>query len=150
MRSDGGEPTDGWDDPIYGTVSWRTLFSGDVTDTDTLTCGVGTLQAQGWLGLHRHANAEVYFVLEGAGIVTLAGVEHQVKAGAAVSIPADVEHGIRNAGDATLRMFYCLAADSSPTWSTASAPKPEAPPLESARPVPAPPRSTPAALPCRH
>jgi oxalate decarboxylase/phosphoglucose isomerase-like protein (cupin superfamily) len=29
-----------------------------------------------------------------------------------VSIPADVEHGIRNAGDATLRMFYCLAADS--------------------------------------
>jgi mannose-6-phosphate isomerase-like protein (cupin superfamily) len=112
VRSDGGEPTDGWDDPVHGTVSWRTLFSGDVTDTDTLTCGVGTLQAQGWLGLHRHANAEVYFVLEGAGIVTLAGVEHQVKAGAAVSIPADVEHGIRNAGDATLRMFYCLAADS--------------------------------------
>jgi mannose-6-phosphate isomerase-like protein (cupin superfamily) len=112
VRNDGGEPTDGWDDPIHGTVSWRTLFSGDVTATDTLTCGVGTLRSKGWLGLHRHANAEVYYVLEGLGLVTLAGVDHQVGAGSAVSIPADVEHGIRNVGDQQLRMFYCLAADS--------------------------------------
>lgn len=112
VRGDGGEPPDGWDDAVHGTVSWRTLFSGDVTGTDALTCGVGTLEAHGWLGLHRHANAEVYFVLEGAGIVTLAGAEHEVRAGSAVSIPADVEHGIRNVGDKTLRMFYCLAADS--------------------------------------
>jgi mannose-6-phosphate isomerase-like protein (cupin superfamily) len=73
---------------------------------------VGTLEPEGWRGLHRHASAEVYYVLNGVGIVSLAGNEHKVEAGSAVSIPADVEHGIRNTGAEDLRMFYCLAADS--------------------------------------
>lgn len=112
IRDDGGEPVDGWNDPVRGRVSWRTLFSGDVTGTDRLTCGVAELEPGGWLGLHRHAAAEVYHVLDGEGVVTLAGAEHPVSAGSAVAIPADVEHGIRNAAPTVLRFFYCLAADS--------------------------------------
>lgn len=112
VRDDGGEPVDGWDDPVRGSVSWRTLFSGDITQTDALTCGTAMLEPGGWLGLHRHATAEVYLVLSGTGVVSLAGVEQPVSAGTAVSIPADVEHGIRNTGDAELRCFYCLDADS--------------------------------------
>ena len=30
---------EGWDDPIRGVVSWRTLLSGDRTPTDSLTMG---------------------------------------------------------------------------------------------------------------
>ena len=112
VRDDGGEPQDGWDDPVRGRVSWRTLFSGDVTESFGLTCGVAVLEPGGWLGLHRHAAAEVYQVLQGDGRVTLSGVEHLVRAGSAVSIPSDVEHGIRNVGHSTLRFFYCLAANS--------------------------------------
>jgi quercetin dioxygenase-like cupin family protein len=105
-------PRDGWDDPLRGKVGWRTLFSGDIAPTDSLTAGVAELAPGGWLGLHRHRPAEIYFVLEGNGMLTLEGREHTVGPGAAVFIPADAEHGIRNAGDEPLRLLYAFAVDS--------------------------------------
>ena len=56
--------------------------------------------------------AEIYYVVEGHGIVTLDGVDHPVSAGTAVYIPGDAEHGIRNAGQTPLRFFYAFAVDS--------------------------------------
>ena len=103
---------DRWDDPVKGRVGWRTLFSADQTPTEALTAGVADLQPGGWLGLHRHTPPEIYYVLEGSGIVTLDGVEHPVAAGAAVFIPGDCEHGISNAGAAPLRFLYAFAVDS--------------------------------------
>jgi quercetin dioxygenase-like cupin family protein len=102
---------DGWDDPVKGRVAWRTLFSGDVTPTEGLTAGVAELPPGGWLGLHRHTPPEIYYVLEGSGIVSLDGAERRVTAGAAVFIPADCEHGIRNDGTAPLRFLYAFAVD---------------------------------------
>lgn len=103
---------DGWDDPVKGRVGWRTLFSGDQTPTDALTAGVAELEPGGWLGLHRHIPAEIYYVLEGSGMVTLDGVEHAVRAGSAVFIPGDCEHGIRNSGALLLRFLYAFPVDS--------------------------------------
>ena len=103
---------DGWDDPAKGRVGWRTLFSGDLTPTEALTAGVAELEPGGWLGLHRHSPAEIYFVLEGNGIVTLDGAEHAVRAGSAVFIPGDAEHGIRNSGTAKLRFLYAFPVGS--------------------------------------
>jgi quercetin dioxygenase-like cupin family protein len=105
-------PIAGWDDPIKGRVAWRTLFSGDVTPTNGLTAGVADLAPGGWLGLHRHRPAEIYYVLEGHGIVTLEGCEHGVSAGSAVFIPGDAEHGIRNTGDGSLRFLYAFPVGS--------------------------------------
>jgi quercetin dioxygenase-like cupin family protein len=102
---------DGWDDPQKGRVAWRTLFSGDLTETEALTCGVAELERDGWLGLHRHSPAEIYYVLEGSGIVTLDGAEHAVSAGSAVFIPGDAEHGIRNNGPGLLRFLYAFPVD---------------------------------------
>src|SRR5688500_3341619 len=101
----------GWDDPVNGRVAWRTLFSGDVTPTEALTCGIAELEPGGWLGLHRHAPAEIYYVLEGRGVVTLEGAEHAVSRGSAVFIPADAEHGIRNTGPEPLRFLYAFPVD---------------------------------------
>ena len=108
----GAAPEDGWDDPVKGRIAWRTLFSGDRTPTEALTLGLAELAPGGWLGLHRHAPAEIYYVLEGRGIVTLDGVEHEVSAGSAVFIPGNVEHGSRNTGDAPLRVLYAFPVDS--------------------------------------
>ena len=103
---------DGWDDPVKGRISWRTLFSSDNTPTEALTAGVAELQPGGWLGLHRHTPPEIYYVLEGSGIVSLDGAEHEVTAGAAVFIPGDCEHGIRNDGTVPLRFVYAFAVSS--------------------------------------
>ena len=100
-----------WDDPVKGRISFRTLFSAGTTPTAELTTGVATLEQGGWLGVHRHEPAEVYHVLEGEGVVILDGVEHPIRAGCAVFVPADVEHEVRNTGSARLRFFYAFARE---------------------------------------
>ena len=103
---------DGWDDPVRGRLRWRTLFSKGVTPTAGMTCGVAELQPGDWLGRHRHAPAEIYYVFAGAGLVSLDGREIPVKAGSAVFIPGMAEHGIRQTGSETLRLFYAFPVDS--------------------------------------
>ncbi len=105
-------PEDGWDDPVRGRLRWRTLFSQGLTQTDGMTCGVTELKLGDWLGLHRHAPPEVYYVFAGAGIVSLAGREIPVTAGSAVFIPGMTEHGIRQTGGEVLRLFYAFPVDS--------------------------------------
>ncbi|HYX95368.1 MAG TPA: cupin domain-containing protein [Geodermatophilus sp.] len=101
-----------WDDPVRGNVSFRVLFSADRTPTSSLYTGLSELAPGGWLGLHRHTQAEVYHLVEGSGVVVLDGGEHSVAAGSAVFIPGNAEHGIRNTGDGPLRFVYAFATDS--------------------------------------
>jgi mannose-6-phosphate isomerase-like protein (cupin superfamily) len=100
-----------WDDPVRGTLSFRTLFSGEVTPTAGLTSGVAELEEGERLAVHRHPQHEVYFVIEGAGVVTLADQEHAVGPGSSVFIPGGTLHGVRSTGTGRLRVFYALAAD---------------------------------------
>ena len=101
-----------WDDPVRGRLRFRTLFSQGSTETAGMTCGVTELGPGDWLGLHRHAPPEVYYVFAGAGIVSLEGREIPVSAGSAVFIPGMAEHGIRQTGDEILRLFYAFPVDS--------------------------------------
>ena len=107
-------PLEGWDDAIRGTITWRTLLSGDRTPTAQMTLGVtdvGAGQPHPFLP-HRHAQAEIYYVLSGEGVVSIDGVEHPLRAGTSVFIPGDVWHGARNTGSEVLRLLYVFATDS--------------------------------------
>ncbi len=103
-----------WADETQGNVRWRTLFSADRTPTNSLTCGIAELPPNtlSVASLHRHGPAEVYHILSGSGVVNVDGAETPVEAGMAVFIPSDTEHGLRNTGDSTLRLFYVFAVDS--------------------------------------
>ncbi|HEY3622675.1 MAG TPA: cupin domain-containing protein [Roseiarcus sp.] len=105
-------PQDGWDDPVRGRVRWRTLFSKGATPTAEMTCGVAEFRPGDWLALHRHAPPEVYYVVAGAGLMSLDGREIPVRAGSAVFIPSMAEHGIRQTGNEILRLFYVFPVDS--------------------------------------
>ena len=105
-------PQAAWDDPVRGRLRFRTLFSRGLTPTAAVTCGVTELGPGDWLGLHRHAPAEVYYVFAGAGVVSLDGKEIPVRAGSAVFIPGMAEHGIRQTGNEALRLFYAFPVDS--------------------------------------
>ena len=104
--------TEVWDDPVWGHVAFQVLISADRTPTFSLYTGLTQLPPSGWLGLHRHTQAEVYHVLEGTGTVVLDGVEHALTGGSVVFIPGDAEHGIWNTADRPLRSFYAFATDS--------------------------------------
>jgi mannose-6-phosphate isomerase-like protein (cupin superfamily) len=105
-------PQAAWDDPVRGRLRFRTLFSRGLTPTAAVTCGVTELGPGDWLGLHRHAPAEIYYVFAGAGVVSLDGEEIPVGVGSAVFIPGMAEHGIRQTGNDSLRLFYAFPVDS--------------------------------------
>lgn len=94
-------------------VSWRTLISGDRTPTDALTVGTAEIQPQAPTegACHRHAAAEVYYFLAGAGVVHIDGVAHPAEPGAAVYVPANAWHYVTNTGTEPLRLVFVFAVD---------------------------------------
>ena len=101
-----------WSDPVRGDVGFRTFFGVPGTTTPDFTAGIAELEPSGWLGHHRHAPSEVYYVIEGEGTVTVDGADHAVRAGTAVYVPGDSEHGICNTGAEVLRFFYAFGVGS--------------------------------------
>lgn len=97
-----------------GSVRWRTLISGDRTPTESVTIGVAELEPgeSSHFRPHRHAHAEVYYILAGEGTVFVSGSEHLVRPGTTVFIPGGVEHGALNTGTGLLRLLYVFPSDS--------------------------------------
>lgn len=94
----------------FGTVAWRTLICGDRTPSAGMVLGVAEFGPEGTLLPHRHAHAEWYYGLEGAGVVTIEGIPHIIAPGVAVYIPGDAEHGTL-AGPEGLKFVYGFASD---------------------------------------
>jgi mannose-6-phosphate isomerase-like protein (cupin superfamily) len=93
-------------------LAWRTLLSADRTPTAEVSAGVCELQPGGQLKLHRHPTLEVYYFLQGEGLVTLEDRNVPVRAGTTLSIPGNAPHGIRNTGSGVLKLFYVFPIDS--------------------------------------
>ena len=99
-----------WDDPARGTLTWRMLISAELAPTSGLVCGVAEMQPGESLALHRHAEPEVYFGIEGEGDVLIDGVAYRLAPGGALYIPSMAEHGVPLA-TRPLRWFYTFARD---------------------------------------
>jgi mannose-6-phosphate isomerase-like protein (cupin superfamily) len=100
------------DVPNKGLVYWKTLISRGVTRSQGLTLGVASLPPGGALREHRHAQEEVYLVLDGSGLVRVGAEELAVGAGSAVFVPGDALHSCENTGASDLRVAYVFPADS--------------------------------------
>jgi len=107
-------PLEAWGDPSSATVTWRTLLSGDRTPTKGLTLGVAEVPADpdaAWR-LHRHAQAEAYYILSGHGVLRIDGADHPLAPGTTAFIPGGTWHQARATQSETLRLLYVFAADS--------------------------------------
>ena len=93
-------------------VSWRMLTSADRTPTAALTSGVAEIEPGGMLALHHHPPPEVYYILEGSGVITLGEETRDVGPRVAIFIPGGMTHGLRNTGRGVLRFFYVFPVDS--------------------------------------
>ncbi|MCV2870985.1 cupin domain-containing protein [Defluviimonas sp. WL0050] len=100
--------SEGGTDPVFGTVTWKTLISGEKTNTSEFVLGIAEFGPGGTLHPHVHAPAEFYFGLTGSGIVTIDGVAHEIVPGVAIYIPGNAEHGTV-AGPDGLRFAYGFA-----------------------------------------
>ena len=95
-----------------GLVYWKTLVSGDLTQSEALTMGIKKIPPSEALHEHRHRQAEIYLVLEGTGSVRIGRKTRPIAAGSAVFIPSNVPHACENTGASEMRVAYVFAANS--------------------------------------
>lgn len=99
-----------WDTPARGSITWKTLLSGDITASNSMVCGIAIMRAGDTFALHSHPQPEVYFGLEGEVEVMIDGTPHNLAPGVALFIPGNAVHGVLRAmGD--VRWFYSFAVD---------------------------------------
>ncbi|KAM5354425.1 hypothetical protein ACJ41O_001074 [Fusarium nematophilum] len=89
-----------------GNATWHTLVSAPGTATTSLTGGIAVCPSNGTLALHRHKQAEIYYVLSGTGEVEVDGERYKVSKDMLVWIPGDAEHGVFCAEGEELRWLY--------------------------------------------
>jgi quercetin dioxygenase-like cupin family protein len=94
-----------------GNVGWKTLISAGLTPSRELTLGVARVPSGGSLAAHRHAQAEVYLVLDGTGRVTIDGESTRLQSGSSVFIPGGAVHSVHADGPEDLRFAYAFATD---------------------------------------
>ena len=96
-----------------GDCTWKTIISSPSTRTDSITIGIASCKAPGGhLGLHRHQQPEVYYIISGQGLVEIDGEQRLVTAGSVVFIASNVEHGMRNLDSSEdLKWLFCFGAN---------------------------------------
>ena len=79
-------------------------------ETPRMFCDVYCLEPGQEQKPHAHAGADkIYYVLEGEGLFTVGEEQQSLGEGTAVLAPSGVDHGVRNASDARLRLLVFMA-----------------------------------------
>ena len=85
------------------------LASPRTSSAEHLTTTLAVIQPGGEQRIHSHRPEQVYFILEGRGLMTVAGETQRVGLGDCIFIPSGEPHGLKNDGDVTLRYFSAAA-----------------------------------------
>ena len=85
------------------------LASPRTSQAHHLTTTLVQIEPGGEQRVHSHPPEQVYFILEGGGLMTVGTETQTVATGDCVFIPADTPHGIRNEGQVVLRYFSAAA-----------------------------------------
>jgi mannose-6-phosphate isomerase-like protein (cupin superfamily) len=85
------------------------LASPRTSEAEHLTTTLVEVQPGGEQRLHSHGPEQVYFILEGRGLMTVGSEMKRVGPGDCVFIPSEQPHGLRNDGDTVLLYFSAAA-----------------------------------------
>jgi quercetin dioxygenase-like cupin family protein len=86
------------------------LISGATTPDANLTVGYGVFEAHSYHLRHRHPHgSEWFYFLEGGVLLHLAGQDFEIPPRAAVFVPINAVHAIRNAGDKPVSYIYGMS-----------------------------------------
>ena len=92
-----------------GAVTWKALQGAHGDEGTDMTLGVARILKDQSLEAHRHVQPETYYVLSGAGVVTIDHKEIEVTADCMIFIPGDALHQINNYSDEELRILYLFS-----------------------------------------
>lgn len=92
-----------------GVLEFTTLLPTELLKDEAKLFKVIKFHAGAGLGLHSHVdNYEIYYILDGHGIVLDDGTEVAVSSGDVVYTADGASHSIRDAGDGDLVMLACV------------------------------------------
>jgi len=79
------------------------LLMGEINSGSTeISIQITEVEPDGMQFLHAHVQEQCYYILAGAGLMSIDDVSEEVKEGDAVFIPSNATHGIKNVGRRTL------------------------------------------------
>jgi mannose-6-phosphate isomerase-like protein (cupin superfamily) len=87
------------------------LVSKRTCGAEKLAITIVEMEPGGFQHTHFHEPEQIYYILEGRGIMSVDGEEHSVQAGDCIFFPPFAKHGLRNTGGTVLR--YLSAASPS-------------------------------------
>lgn len=99
-------PPSSFPEPEKGNATWHTLLSAPATASTSLSAGIAVCPANGCLALHRHKQAEIYYILSGTGELEVDGKRQRVAKDMTIWIPGNAEHGVFCGDGEQLRWFY--------------------------------------------
>jgi len=91
-----------------GVISYL-LASPRTCQARHLTTTMVVIDPNGEQPLHKHVPEQVYFMLEGSGLMTVGTETQEVGPGDCIFVPSDTPHGVRNLGQEVLRYFSAAA-----------------------------------------
>ena len=91
-----------------GIISYL-LASPRTSDAKYLTTSLVEIEPGGNQRIHGHVPEQIYFILEGKGLMTVGDEKTHVGPGDCIFIPSQTSHGLNNDGPALLRYFSAAA-----------------------------------------
>ncbi len=85
------------------------LASPRTSRTEYLTTTLAVIQPGGEQRIHSHQPEQVYFIIEGTGLMSVDGETQEVGPGDCIFIPSGRPHGLINDGGVILRYFSAAA-----------------------------------------
>jgi quercetin dioxygenase-like cupin family protein len=86
------------------------FFKSTLFESERLLLGLNCLEPGQEQHVHTHAGQDkFYYVVEGAGLFTVGDEEQEAAEGVVIWAPADVPHGVRNAGERRLVLLVGIA-----------------------------------------
>jgi mannose-6-phosphate isomerase-like protein (cupin superfamily) len=79
------------------------LVSKRTCDSENLAITLVEMDPGGVQHVHNHKPEQMYYILEGSGVMTVNDERRQVHAGDCIYLPSFAKHGLENTGGATLR-----------------------------------------------
>jgi mannose-6-phosphate isomerase-like protein (cupin superfamily) len=93
-----------------GIISYL-LVSEQTCNSEKITVTLVEMEPGGLQRLHAHVPEQMYYILEGTGIVTVGDERETVNRGDCIFFPSMTKHGLKNTGKSILR--YLSAASPS-------------------------------------
>jgi mannose-6-phosphate isomerase-like protein (cupin superfamily) len=93
-------------------IRWKKMVDRDRGPSGELSLGMLEFPIDTRLRFHHHAPAEIYFVRQGTGEVTLNESVQRLDAGGFAFIPGGVPHAIANVGTEPLQLLWFFPTDS--------------------------------------